>query len=143
MNLFQPPARLPLLAVLASFPAFVAAAPAAAPAPQAITFAKGSDHATVKGKFKAPATISREYTVELKAGNDIDVEIKDNRKQVTFFNVFAPGASQREGEGRSRQTVKVRIDGTYTIHTFMTQSAVKKGESAAYELSVKPAAPKH
>ncbi len=120
--------------------ALAAPAPAAKPAaPQALAFAK-NDHAGAKGKFKAPATVSREYTVELKAGQIVDVEIKDNKKQITFFNVFPPGAPQRETEGRSRQTVTARADGVYTIHTFMTQGAVDKGEAASYELSIKPKA---
>lgn len=137
------PAHLALILALA-VPACASAAPTkTAPAgPQAIAFAKGADHASVKGKFKAPATISHDYTVELKAGQTVDITIKDDKKQVTFFNVFPPGAPQRETEGRSRQTVKVRADGTYTIHAFMTQGAVDKKVSAAYELRVAPAAAK-
>ena len=143
MKQFLPIGRACVAAILAlAVPALASAAPAPAVTPQAIKFAKGADHAAVKGKFKAPATISREYTVELKSGQSVDVEIKDDKKQVTFFNVFPPGAPQRETEGRSRQTVKVNADGIYTIHAFMTQGAVKKGESTAYELTVKPSAAK-
>lgn len=145
MKQFPSIGRACVAAILAlAVPVLASAAPAPAPtvAPQAITFAKGADHAAVKGKFKAPATVSREYTVELKSGQSVDVEIKDDKKQVTYFNVFPPGAPQRETEGRSRLTVKVHADGIYTIHTFMTRSAVEKGESATYELTVKPSATK-
>jgi len=140
----RPLARCCLAALLLlAVPATAGAANAAMPtAPQAINFAKGSDQASVKGKFKAPATISREYTVELQAGDEVEMEIKDDREQVTFFNVFPPGAPQREREGRSRQKFKAQAGGTYTIHAFMTRSAVERKESTAYRITIQRTAAK-
>jgi hypothetical protein len=121
-----------LLAVaLAGLPAMLAAAPAQ----QTITFAKGSGHATTKGKLKGPADIVREYAVDLSAGQTLVVEVKD-KKQTTFFNVFPPGAPHHEGEGRSKLEVKARVDGTYIIHLFLTNGAAVKGDSASYELQL-------
>lgn len=137
MNNFEQPRRLRaatlMLATALGLPAILAAAPA--PAEQTISFAKGSDHATVKGKFKGPANISREYVVNLTAGQTLLVEVKD-KQQTTFFNVFPPGAPHKEGEGRSRLETKARVDGAYTIRLFLTNGAAVKGAAASYELTV-------
>jgi hypothetical protein len=118
-----------LAATLAALPALLSAAPAQ----KTIAFAKGSDHAEAKGKLKGPADIVREYAVDLSAGQNLLVEVKD-KKQTTFFNVFPPGAPHKEGEGRSKLAVKARVDGTYTIRVFLTNGAAIKGASASYEL---------
>lgn len=137
MNPFKQPRAVRAIALLlATALAGLPALASAAPAPQAITFAKGSDHASTKGKLKGPADIVREYTVDLTAGQTLLVEVKD-KKETTFFNVFPPGAPHREGEGRSKLEVKARVDGTYTIRLFLTNGAAIKGASAAYELTVK------
>ncbi|WP_395681236.1 hypothetical protein [Dokdonella sp.] len=137
MNPFKQPRAVRAIALLlATALAGLPALASAAPAPQAITFAKGSDHASTKGKLKGPADIVREYTVDLAAGQTLLVEVKD-KKETTFFNVFPPGAPHREGEGRSKLEVKARVDGTYTIRLFLTNGAAIKGASAAYELTVK------
>jgi hypothetical protein len=122
-----------LAAALAGLPALASTAPASAP--QAIAFAKGSDHASTKGKLKGPADVVREYTVDLTAGQNLLVEVKD-KKQTTFFNVFPPGAPHKEGEGRSKLAVKAHVDGTYTIRLFLTNGAAVKGASASYELTL-------
>ena len=134
MNNFKQPralraAALLLAAALAGLPTL----PAAAAAPQTIAFAKGADHATAKGKLKGPADIVREYAVDLVAGQNLLVEVKD-KKQTTFFNVFPPGTPHKEGEGRSKLAVKAHVDGTYTIRLFLTNGAAIKGASASYEL---------
>ena len=139
MNNFKQPraaraTALLLATALAGLPAMLTAAPTQQQ--QTITFAKGSDHATMKGKFKGPADIAREYAVDLTAGQTLVVEVKD-KNQTTFFNVFPPGAPHREGEGRSKLEVKARVDGTYTIRLFLTNGAAIKGASASYELTLK------
>ena len=105
-------------------------------APQLLKFGKDGARATAKGKFKAPKDVVRNYAVDLKAGDSYAVALDDGKSQVTFFSVFAPGAPQREGEGRTRMTVKPSADGTYIIHVFMTQGAVAKGAASSYELTV-------
>ena len=135
MNNFEQPRALRaatlVLATALGLPGILVAAPAE----QTIAFAKGSDHATVKGKFKGPVDISREYVVNLAAGQTLLVEVKD-KKQTTFFNVFPPGAPHKEGEGRSRLETKARVDGDYTIRLFLTNGAAIKGAAASYELTV-------
>lgn len=136
-NFKQPRAMRATTLLLAIALAGLPAMPMAAPAhQQTITFAKGSDHATTKGKLKGPADIVREYAVELTAGQTLLVEVID-KKQTTFFNVFPPGAPHREGEGRSKLEVKARVDGVYTIRLFLTNGAAIKGASASYELTLK------
>jgi hypothetical protein len=134
-NLKQPRALRAAALLLAATLAGLPALPAAAPAQQTITFAKGADHATAKGRLKGPADIVREYAVDLVAGQNLLVEVKD-KKQTTFFNVFPPGASHKEGEGGSKLAVKARVDGTYTIRVFLTNGAAIKGASASYELTL-------
>jgi hypothetical protein len=134
VNNFKQPRAVRIAALLlATALAGLPAMPSAAPAQHAITFAKGSDHATAKGKLKGPADIAREYTVDLSAGQTLLVEVKD-KKQTTFFNVFQPGAAHKEGEGRSKLEVKARVAGTYTIRVFLTNGAAIKGASASYQL---------
>jgi len=135
-NFKQPRAARATALLLATALAGLPAMLDAAPAQQTITFAKGSDHATMKGKLKGPADIVREYAVDLTAGQTLLVEVND-KKQTTFFNVFPPGAPHREGEGRSKLEVKARVDGTYTIRLFLTNGAAVKGASASYELTLK------
>ncbi|MGN6519478.1 MAG: hypothetical protein ACTHK2_08655 [Dokdonella sp.] len=127
-----------LVASLALAVPFAATAKDAAKeaAPQLLKFGKDGAHATSKGKFKAPKDVVRNYAVDLKAGDSYAVAVDDGKSQVTFFSVFAPGAPQREGEGRTRMTVKPTADGTYIIHVFMTQGAVAKGAASSYELTV-------
>lgn len=104
-------------------------------APTALTFgSKGP--ATAKGKLKGPNDVVRNYTIELKAGESCAVAVDDGKSRVTYFNVFPPGAQQKETEGRTRTDVKANADGTYTIRVFMTQGAAVKGASSSYELTV-------
>jgi hypothetical protein len=105
-------------------------------APAVLKFGKDGARAAAKGKFKAPKDVVRNYAIDLEAGASYDVAVDDGKSRVTYFNVFAPGAPQREGEGRTRMTLKPGADGTYVIHVFMTQGAVDKGASSSYELTV-------
>jgi hypothetical protein len=123
--------------------AFIAAAnPASAnPAsaqttPQHVKFAKNADHATLKGTLKGPAKRSADYVVDAKAGQTLTVALKAKNKGTTFFNVYAPGTSDRETEGKSSSELKVPADGAYTVRVFLTSSASTQGASSSYELTV-------
>lgn len=105
-------------------------------APVVLKFGKDGARAAVKGKFKGPKDVVRNYAVDLEAGESYEVALDDGRSRVTFFSIFAPGAPQREGEGRTRATVKPGANGTYVIRVFMTQGAVDKGASSSYELTL-------
>lgn len=105
-------------------------------APQALAFAKESSQTSTKGKLKGPDDIARVYTIELKAGDTCAVALDDRKAGITFFNVFPPGAQQKETEGRTRQEIKASAAGVYTIRVFMTHGAVIKNASSAYQLTL-------
>jgi hypothetical protein len=118
--------------------AFIAAAnPASAQtAPSHVKFAKNADHATLKGTLKGPAKRSADYVVDAKAGQTLTVALQAKNKGTTFFNVFAPGAPDRETEGKSSAELKVPADGAYTVRVFLTSSASSQGASSSYELTL-------
>lgn len=111
-----------------------AAAPAKTTA-EPIAFAKGADTATVKGRFKGPKRFERDYAVPMTAGGTLEVSLQDKPGK-TYASIYRPGEPQKEGEGRKRWTIKPTVDGTYVVHVFLTRSAVDKGESSTYELTV-------
>lgn len=126
----------PCLAIFLAFGAAHAAAPAAAAAraPEALPFAKG-DTATVKGKFKGPENVSRDFAVPMKAGQTLEVSLQD-KPGTAYTSIYRPGAPRFAGEGRKKWTVHPTIEGSYVVHVFLTKSAAGKGESSTYELTV-------
>jgi hypothetical protein len=138
----SPPVRRRLVVLFAAaaialpFTAFAKEPVNSKDAPQTLKFAKDSSHVSAKGKLKGPNDIARVYTVELKAGDTCAIAVDDRKAGITFFNVFPPGALQRETEGRTRQEVKASAEGVYTIRVFMTHGAVIKKVSSAYQLTL-------
>jgi hypothetical protein len=120
---------------LAAAPKASPQAAAPTPAPVALTFANDGT-ASTKGALHAPKQIDRVYTIALKQGDAWNVAVDDHKAWITYFNVFAPGAPMREGEGRTKLQGKAAADGVYTIRVFMTRSAVDKGAKSSYQLTV-------
>jgi len=113
----------------------IAKAAPAAKAPETLKFDKDDAVATSKGAFKGPKNFSRDFAVPMKAGQTLDVLLTD-KPGTTYAYIYRPGAPQIEGEGRKKWSVHPTVDGTYVVHVFMTKSAVEKGESSTYELTV-------
>lgn len=130
-------------AALLSFGVAHAAAPAAkiakaepaAKAPDALKFDKDDAVAKTKGAFKGSKSFSHDYAVPMKAGQTLEVSLED-KPGTTYTYIYRPGAPQVEGEGRKKWSIHPTVDGTYVVHVFLTQSAVDKGDSSTYELTV-------
>ncbi|HEY6942707.1 hypothetical protein [Dokdonella sp.] len=120
---------------LLAVPLVAAAKGPATDAPHALKF-NGKGLAQAKGKLKGPSDVVHNYTVDLKAGESCVLALDDGKSRVTYFNVFPPGAQQKETEGRTQSVLKANADGTYTIRVFMTQGAVLKGAASSYELTI-------
>jgi len=116
-------------------PAHKVAKTAAAKAPDTLKFDKTDAVAKTRGSFKGPKNFSHDYAVPMKAGQTLEVMLTD-KPGTTFTYIYRPGAPQVEGEGRKKWTIHPTVDGTYVVHVFLTKSAVVKGDSSTYELTV-------
>ncbi|MBZ0223249.1 MAG: hypothetical protein IT467_05785 [Dokdonella sp.] len=124
----------PALAVTPKDPPSKEPAKAAAAKPETLKFsAEGS--AKAKGAFKGSKSHFRDYSVPMTAGQTLEVTLTD-KPGTTFAFIYRPGAPQIEGEGRKHWKVEQAVDGEYVVHVFLTKSAVDKGESSTYELTV-------
>ena len=116
------------------------AVPARAPAAKAVPveplkFAKGSDTATVKGRFKGGRDHVRDFSVPVQAGQSLEIAIEDKPGTV-YSTIYRPGAPRVEGEGRKKWKVPSTVEGDYVVHVYLTQSAVDRKEAASWELKV-------
>lgn len=108
---------------------------AAAKAPETLKFDKDGSVAKAKGAFKGPKNFSRDYAVPMKAGQTLEVLLED-KPGTTYTYIYRPGAPQIEGEGNKKWKIHPTVEGTYIVHVFLTKSAVEKGESSTYNLTV-------
>lgn len=108
---------------------------ATAKAPEALKFDKDGAVAKSKGAFKGAKNFSHDYAVPMKAGQTLEVSLED-KPGTTYAYIYRPGAPQIEGEGRKKWSIHPTVEGTYVVHVFLTKSAVVKGDSSTYELTV-------
>lgn len=101
-----------------------------------LQFARGASSATVKGMVQGRQTI--DYQLRAKAGQTMTVELKSANAGLAF-NVLPPGSKDvaiPDAIGLQSWTGALPADGAYTIRTYLPRSAARRGEKAAYALTV-------
>lgn len=101
-----------------------------------LQFAKGTSAATVKGTVQGDRTI--DYQLRARAGQTLSAELKSAHAGLAF-NVLPPGSNDVALDGAiglQRWTGALPSDGLYTLRTYLPRSAARRGEKAAYTLTV-------
>ncbi len=103
---------------------------------RALQFARGASSATVKGMVQGRQTV--DYTLRARAGQTMTVDLKSANAGLAF-NVLPPGSKDvaiPDAIGLQSWTGALPADGAYTIRTYLPRSAARRGEKAAYALTV-------
>lgn len=129
--------------VLRSLGLVLAAAMAMSSAPAAdgiesrpLKFAKNASSATVKGTLAGRQTI--DYKLRAKAGQQMSVALKSANAGLSF-NVLPPGSLDVAipgAIGLQDWQGALPADGEYTVRMYLPRSAARRGEKAAYSLTV-------
>lgn len=101
-----------------------------------LQFAKGASSATVKGSIAGRQTI--DYKLRAKGGQTMTVSLKSANAGLAF-NVLPPGSKDVAIEGAIELqdwSGALPADGEYTIRTYLNRAAARRGEKAAYTLTV-------
>jgi len=112
------------------------ATPAAAQAPQRISFSKGNDNAAVRGAIKGREY--RDYLLRASKGQKMSVSLITDG--TAYFNILPPGST---GEGifngsmsGANTTVTLPKDGDYTIRVYLMGAAKSEKKAVPYTVSV-------
>lgn len=101
-----------------------------------LQFAKGASSATVKGSIEGRQMI--DYQLRAKAGQTMTVDLK-SRNNGLAFNVLPPGSKDvaiPDSIGQQSWRGTLPADGAYTVRTYLPRSAARRGEKAAFSLTV-------
>lgn len=103
---------------------------------QTVHFAPGASGATIKGKVTGDESFR--YRLGARAGQKLSVQL-DSGNGSLYFNIIAPGADEAlyngsiEGNGT---TVTLPASGNYVIDVYLMRNAARRGEAAAYTLTL-------
>lgn len=101
-----------------------------------LQFAKGATSGTVKGSLQGRQTI--DYKLRAKAGQTMSVTLKSGHTGLAF-NVLPPGSKDvaiPDAIEQQAWTGALPADGGYTVRTYLNRAAARRGEKAAYTLTV-------
>lgn len=104
---------------------------------RAVQFAKGTSSATIKGSVKGDQTI--DYTLRARAGQTMTVQLATTHGALGF-NVLPPGSNDvaifNSTVGGNDFKGTLEADGEYKLRVYLIRSAARRGEQAAYTLTV-------
>lgn len=106
-----------------------------------LQFDRGASSATVKGTLTGRQTI--DYTVRARGGQKMSLTLESKNAGLAF-NVLPPGSNDvalPEAIGQQRWSGALPADGEYKIRLYLPRSAARRGEQAAYQLTVAIDAP--
>lgn len=101
-----------------------------------LQFAKGASSATLNGSIQGDHTV--DHQVRARAGQTLSVDLKSPHAGLAF-NVLPPGSNDvalPDAIGQQRWAGPLPADGLYSIRTYLPRSAARRGEKAAYTLTV-------
>lgn len=125
-------ASIVALAVLAAVPV-VAQAPIRS---ERLQFARGTSSSTVRGTLRGYETA--DYTLGAQTGQAMSVTLQTTNK-LAYFNVLAPRSDTALFNGSiagNRFETRLRTSGDYRIRVYLMRNAARRGERAAYGLTV-------
>lgn len=92
---------------------------------------------TVRGQIKGYG--GSDYIVGLKAGDTLAVEFRSDSRSA-YFNILPPGSEAAVFNGASEggsAIVVVRSSGPYVVRVYLMRSAARRGEKAAFTLTIR------
>lgn len=101
-----------------------------------LRFAAGASSVTVKGTLQGRQTI--DYVARARAGQTLSATLESKNAGLAF-NLLPPGSNDLAlADAIERQTWSgpLPADGEYKIRLYLPRSAARRGESAAYRLTV-------
>lgn len=103
---------------------------------ETVRFAAGTSGTTINSKVKGYDSV--QYSLGVKAGQKMSVQL-DSSNGSLYFNITAPGASEALYNGSingNATTVTIPSSGNYVIDVYLMRNAARRGESAAYSLTL-------
>lgn len=103
---------------------------------EAVHFAPGTSGSTIKSKVKGYDSV--QYSLGVKAGQKMSVQL-DSSNASLYFNITAPGATEALYNGSidgNGTTVTIPSSGKYVIDVYLMRNAARRGETAAYTLTL-------
>lgn len=102
-----------------------------------VSFPKGSTGTTLKGVVKGYNTIT--YTLDLKIGQQFNVDMKTSKTGGCYFNIIAPGEqtamfSAELNENSFKKSLEK--SGTYKIEVYLMRSLARREVPVNYTLTV-------
>lgn len=107
---------------------------------QRVIFPNGVDMVTLKGVLLGPVDDTRDFLVNVKAGQTLSVTMATEQTETTYFNVLPPGSTRAlyrgEAEGKASWESQVKLDGEYRVRVFLNRAASRKRASSSFELTI-------
>ena len=101
-----------------------------------VTFTPGASSATLQGTITGYQAV--DYVLGAKAGQTMTVTMK-TAHGANYFNVLPPGSEAAIANGSTLGNTwsgTLPVDGDYRIRVYLMRSAARRGEKAAYTLTV-------
>lgn len=101
-----------------------------------VQFAQGASSATLKGTLEGDRTV--DHVLRARAGQTMSVNLV-SRHGALYFNVLPPGSETALHVGSTDGNLwrgRLPADGEYRVRTYLMRSAARRGESAAYTLTI-------
>jgi hypothetical protein len=103
---------------------------------ETVHFAPGTSGSTIKSQVKGYDSV--QYSLGVKAGQKMSVQL-DSSNASLYFNITAPGAAAALYNGSidgNGTTVTIPSSGKYVIDVYLMRNAARRGETAAYTLTL-------
>ncbi len=131
----------------------MAIGPASAQAVSAVNFARGASSTTISGSIRGDQFV--DYRISVRAGQMLRVDMTTQRGS-PYFNVMEPGSRDVAifvgSTSGATFAARTRVSGAYTIRVYQMRASGRRGEVAAYRLTIaaagggaigNPSAPAH
>lgn len=103
---------------------------------ETVHFDRGTSGTTIHSKVKGYGSV--QYSLGVTAGQKMSVQL-DSRNASLYFNITAPGASEamyNSSMATNGTTVTIPSSGNYVIDVYLMRNAARRGETAAYSLTL-------
>lgn len=120
-----------LISVLLSI-VFMASAAAAQSKPTVVRFAKGATSKSFNGTVKG--YVYRDYVFSARPGQSLNVRVTSKHTALEF--IIRNPAGENLNSGGTTWNDEITSDGRYLVRVLLPRSAARRGESAAYKLTI-------